>query len=79
MKIVQIDETTRQNNGRSRERSRKSRKMRKKNNIEHEEIKRTIDDIKNDRTERETAQHIYKHQHNYNSYDMIMIQNTMEN
>ena len=60
MKIVQIDETTRQNNGRSRERSRKNRKMRKKNTIEHEEIKRTIDDIKNDRTERETAQHNYK-------------------
>ena len=33
----------------------------------------------NDRTERETAQPNYKHQYNYNIYDMTMIKSIMEN
>ena len=64
----------------NRRRSRgRSRKKRKKKNIEHEEIKGTTDETRNNRIEGETAQHNYKNKQNYNTNNMIMIEITMEN
>ena len=57
----------------------RSRKKRKKKNIQHEEIKGTTDETRNNRIERETVQHNYKNKRNYNTNSMIMIQTTMEN
>ena len=52
---------------------------RKEKDIEHEEIYRTADETRDDRTERETTQHNFKHHLKYNTYTMTIIQSTMEN
>ena len=41
-------------------------------------MKGTTDGKRNNRFKRETVQHSYKHNHKYNSNDMIIIRSTME-
>ena len=79
------EEKTGEETRRSRKRSRRNRKKRKKKNNEHEEINRTTDETMVKHTQtirrpvRETAQHNYKHHYNFNTYNLTMIQSTMEN